>query len=140
MEGLFDLAAEVFKKVPLKNTERVVCCEGPGRLLSLRIAAVACNQWAASKAKGSMFSYNSLELASTVASRPIRLELRSGTFTAWKKGRIEVSSELSDGIGLLKQEEYAKAVQRIPFLFEKIAKPISFFDPPLWAPIQYAKV
>ena len=138
MEGLFDLTAELFKKIPLKSCGKIVFCEGPGRLMSLRIAAVAANQWKGESKRG--LAYNSLELSSMVAGEMVGVELRKGAIALWKNNKIEVAPVLPPGAELLTPKLYSKAVNEFPALVEKLSRAADFFDPPLWAPIEYKKV
>jgi hypothetical protein len=203
LEGLFDLAKALFETHPLESFERIALCEGPGRLMSLRIAAVAGNQWAGDrptsfplplgegitsgvlslhplknfdegKAAGSQgaapqssppcgrgqgvgenrqrATYNSLRLSQELSPSPVAFELRAGAFAIWKNNKVEVVGALPIahpqpavliGSSVSPDREnpalYAQAIEKLPGLAEKILKPVEFFDPPLWAPIDYVK-
>jgi tRNA A37 threonylcarbamoyladenosine modification protein TsaB len=138
LEGLFDLSKEVFQVVPLEKCNQLVFCEGPGRLMSLRISAVAANQWAASGKE--KFAYNSLQAASMVAGSPVGVELRQGAYAVWLEGKIEVLTQLPAGAQIFSPAIQEETIANFPKLAKDLAREVPFFDPPLWAPIEYKKV
>lgn len=135
LEGLFDLAQEIFKDFPLETFQRIALCTGPGRLMSLRVATVAANQWAGSTRE--RWAYNSLELASLALGQPVGVELRSGTFALWQGGKIEIASALPAGTADLSKIPYP--FENFPQFADKILQRVDFFDPPVLAANDYAK-
>jgi tRNA A37 threonylcarbamoyladenosine modification protein TsaB len=167
LEGLFDLAKDIFQEYPLASCKTIAFCEGPGRLMSLRVAAVAANQWATGK---KTFVYNSLQAASIATGQTIGVELRQGAYAVWSStinsattchmgqerhravaahapsedgwqaGKIEVFPSLPETATLFSEGIQKSYMNALPGLLEKIARETSLFDPPLWAPIAYKKV
>lgn len=134
LEGLFDLAQEIFKDFPLETFQRIALCTGPGRLMSLRVAAVAANEWAGSTRE--RWAYNSLELASLALSQPVGVELRSGTFALWQGGQTEIVTALPTGAADLAQTPYP--FEKFPPIAKEILKRVDFFDPPMFTESTYA--
>lgn len=135
LEGLFDLAQEIFKDFPLESFQRLALCTGPGRLMSLRVAAVAGNQWAG--ATRERWAYHSLELASLVLGQPAGVELRAGTYALWQNNQTEIAGALPANAVDLSKIPYP--FENLPRFADKILKRAEFFDPPILAANEYAK-
>lgn len=144
MESLFQLSREIFTVHPLPTIDRIVLCEGPGRLMSLRIAAVTGNQWCTQNKE--RMSYNSLQLAAVFNGTPIAYELRAGSFAIWQNEKMEIVPQLPQGIPLIGSSVtpaskdaylYPQALNALPLLADKILKPTPFFDPPLFTATSY---
>ncbi len=143
MEGLFEMAEEIFETFPLQSFARVALCEGPGRLMSLRIAAVAGNIWAQDKKKA---VYNSLQLASAQPDKPAAYELRVGVVALWEDGSVKIVPAIPKeavllGSAVTRQENaalYASAIESFPKNTQTFLREVDFFDPPMFAPSSYA--
>ena len=137
LEGLFPLAQEIFAKFPLNQIDHIALCEGPGRLMSLRAAAVAANEWCRD-GKKKMSVYNSLHLAALASAQPVSYPIRTGTWATWVGDKMETSAQPSANVLTLAQLPYSAAVDKLPTLAEKVFRPANSFHPPVFAPSHYA--
>jgi hypothetical protein len=143
MESLFDLAKHLFAEIPLASIDRVALNIGPGRLLSLRIAATAANQWAAGKVKATV---TSLGLLSAHLDLPCVYPLRADCVGIWNGREVALTASAPAGLPMLASAvdftvpthpAYADAVDTLPGRTKLLATPTTFFDPPTFAPISY---
>lgn len=136
LEGLFDLAQEIFKDFPLESFQKIAFCHGPGRLMSLRVAAVAANQWAG--ATRERWVYNSLEFVSLATGQPAATELRSGTFALWQGGKTEITNTLPTGTTFI-NKSFPYPTDTFPTHAHKLLRRVEFFDAPMFAESTYVK-
>lgn len=139
LEGLFDISKEIFKDYPLEKMEKIVLCEGPGRLMSLRVAAVAANEWT----RGTEIKkevYNSLELTSLQTGMPAGYFVRENAYVAWIDGKAKIVSEKEkpEGLTIINDKNYLYRIDELPRCLEKISMPVEMFAPPTFAPSDYA--
>jgi tRNA A37 threonylcarbamoyladenosine modification protein TsaB len=143
LEILFEVAKEIFAEFPLAEMKRIALCAGPGRLMSLRVAAVAANQWSVEN-KIERAVYNSLELLSIATQKSTAVEIRAGTIVVWNKdeAKVEISNKIPEAAEVLTLKNYEAAIQKFPEILlksgGKIVLTTSTFDPPLYAPNDYA--
>jgi len=147
MESLFAMTGELFTNYPLAQFDQICICEGPGRLMSLRIVATAANQWASQIPQRLVFT--SLGLLSTHLGQPCAYELRKGTHLLYSPTKLEViaSAQLPEATPILHSTanmrtpahgSYLAAVEAFPKLAPKLTALCDFYNPPLYAPLSYA--
>lgn len=147
MESLFVMTQDLFGQYPLSQFDQICICEGPGRLMSLRIVATAANQWASQIPQRLVFT--SLGLLSTHLDTPSAYELRKGTHLLHSPTKLDVvdSSQIGESTPILHSavtmrapahKDYPAAIKDFPKLAKSLTTPCEFFNPPLYAPLSYA--